>query len=818
MFAGFTYNAVKAAFGFNGSDSTGKVAFPAIQAAPSFSNSFPALFGHRFDIPCLIPCFVAGTPVTLSSGLNVAIEAVRVGDEVLAWDPAQRCVTTAAVTAVPVRPPVSELVEVALEDGRTIVCTPEHPIVTFVSDGVYRDRRAELLRVGDRVAANLPGVASANDLQLIDSGWSLEAGSFTFRLSSAVDVNRTLAFARIVGFIQGDASVSANTDLIKMNIGTRLDALALQKDIRLLVPSYNPVLQDYTTTVEYAPGKSRVHRVYALIAPVEVARAIIGLEGQSRGRRTVQDISWPGFVLDAQCPAPVVREFLGGLMGADGHTAYLLATHHLTHPHSFMLKVAVKMASTVSFDAALKRKMEALIPLFAQSDVAVRAQKAKVGTGEWQLAYVTADDALRCVRSIGFRYCHDKALKAEVWLAYQSHVRYLEQSVSTLYSEAEAKQEELVDAAQLAYGDRPLPPQQLASCARAAIAHAVQHVYGERALHRLELNAHLDTLTPVQPKKRRRTKKEQTERVRGGRDEIPVALDRESLMSADAFLASAGADQWFGVLDEEKEGEEEKAEQREPLTELKEAVNQQSKAVESSAAASKGLSSSPSLPSPPRRVRKYVGARENTALPVFHLRIVRVRRFCVDQPVQVYDLTINAATPYFVANGIVVHNCAIDQDPYFRLTRDAAPRLGYLKPALIHSKFFPALQGAQSKMSSSDENSAIFVTDSEAQIRDKILRFAFSGGGKTLAEHREKGGNVDVDVSYQWLTFFMEDDKRLEWVREEYSSGRMTSGEIKKELIDCIVPLVRAHQQAKAKVDDAMVKAFMTPRKLNCGR
>ena len=34
----------------------------------------------------------------------------------------------------------------------------------------------------------------------------------------------------------------------------------------------------------------------------------------------------------------------------------------------------------------------------------------------------------------------------------------------------------------------------------------------------------------------------------------------------------------------------------------------------------------------------------------------------------------------------------IVQDPYFRMTRDVAPRLGFKKPALIHSKFFPALQ------------------------------------------------------------------------------------------------------------------------------
>ena len=27
-----------------------------------------------------------------------------------------------------------------------------------------------------------------------------------------------------------------------------------------------------------------------------------------------------------------------------------------------------------------------------------------------------------------------------------------------------------------------------------------------------------------------------------------------------------------------------------------------------------------------------------------------------------------------------------------RMTRDVAPRLGYLKPALLHSSFFPAMQ------------------------------------------------------------------------------------------------------------------------------
>ena len=39
--------------------------------------------------------------------------------------------------------------------------------------------------------------------------------------------------------------------------------------------------------------------------------------------------------------------------------------------------------------------------------------------------------------------------------------------------------------------------------------------------------------------------------------------------------------------------------------------------------------------------------------------------------------------------------CAIDQDPYFRMTRDVAPRLHFPKCSLIMSRFFPALQVGQ---------------------------------------------------------------------------------------------------------------------------
>lgn len=100
--------------------------------------------------------------------------------------------------------------------------------------------------------------------------------------------------------------------------------------------------------------------------------------------------------------------------------------------------------------------------------------------------------------------------------------------------------------------------------------------------------------------------------------------------------------------------------------------------------------------------------------------------------------------------------CAIDQDPYFRLTRDVANQLKYAKPSLIHARFLDALQGPGSKMSASIENTAIKCSDSPKRILSKINQYAFSGGQATVEEHRAKGGDPEVDVSYQYLKFFLE--------------------------------------------------------------
>ena len=159
--------------------------------------------------------------------------------------------------------------------------------------------------------------------------------------------------------------------------------------------------------------------------------------------------------------------------------------------------------------------------------------------------------------------------------------------------------------------------------------------------------------------------------------------------------------------------------------------------------------------------------------------------------------------PTFFEKNRCLIPAAIDQDPYWRIQRDIAGTLGYEKTAAIHSKFIPALTGPEGKMSSSKPKTAIMLDDSPEEIEEKVRQYAYSGGGDTLEEHREEGADLSVDVSYQWLhNLFMQDDEELERIAKEYSSGEMTTGEIKKILIEELTEFLQEHQERKENADE----------------
>ena len=163
------------------------------------------------------------------------------------------------------------------------------------------------------------------------------------------------------------------------------------------------------------------------------------------------------------------------------------------------------------------------------------------------------------------------------------------------------------------------------------------------------------------------------------------------------------------------------------------------------------------------------------------------------------------------SNNFCLIPCAIDQDVYFRITRGIAPRLGFEKPAVIHSSFLPAMGGPSSKMSSSTGvEKTIFLTDTPGDIKSKINKFAFSAGGATVEEQRAHGADLRMDVSYQYLRFFMEDDAELARIGAAYDKGEMMTGEVKAALIKTLQDIVKDHQELRATITDEEIKYYMS--------
>ena len=150
---------------------------------------------------------------------------------------------------------------------------------------------------------------------------------------------------------------------------------------------------------------------------------------------------------------------------------------------------------------------------------------------------------------------------------------------------------------------------------------------------------------------------------------------------------------------------------------------------------------------------------------------------------------------------------AIDQDPYWRITRDIAAKLGFYKPAQIHSKFLPSLSRRISKMSSSKPETAIFTTD-EPEIVEKKVLSSFTGGQATVSLQKKLGANADICPVYGYLKYFFDNEKESVERYIRCKSGNLLCGECKSDLANdtrtFIIEFKRKREKAKDKVKDFM--------------
>lgn len=157
-------------------------------------------------------------------------------------------------------------------------------------------------------------------------------------------------------------------------------------------------------------------------------------------------------------------------------------------------------------------------------------------------------------------------------------------------------------------------------------------------------------------------------------------------------------------------------------------------------------------------------------------------------------------------NTPVLIPAAIDQDPYWRITRDIAEKMGYYKPAQIHSKFMPGLS-TNGKMSSSNPDTALFTTDNPETVEKKIKN-TLTGGQPTVALQRKLGGNADICTVYWYLNNLFDSEKESIERYKNCKDGNLLCGECKSDLITDLKPFLKNIQNQRERAKDK-IKEFM---------
>jgi aconitase A len=357
-------------------------------------------------------CLVEGTPVLLADGTSRRIESLPLEGGMRLIAPRADGQLEMAVQSERMDQGERECVSIVLEDGRSLTCTPDHRVLC--ADGRWV-RADELVFDVDRV---LVGPEAPTDEPGADEReYELRAGHRVFSMGTDRDRRCTLAFARLLGHLLSDGSISCHGQA-RMNVGQIFDRETVLNDVELLTGK-RPVGSPYDD------------RKWSIVLPKELSQSIQSLPGVRVGRRIDQPACLPDFVAAENCPVAVIREFLGGLFGADGH-APTLHRFGKSEDEASLEPPAYSQSAKPQFVDSTRQKMTRIIELLARCGVDVRgAAVREYPTRRSASTYPSArdgiarreirlelPDGLSFIERVGYRYCADKTLRASAAAVY----------------------------------------------------------------------------------------------------------------------------------------------------------------------------------------------------------------------------------------------------------------------------------------------------------------------------------------------------------------------------------------------------------------
>jgi intein/homing endonuclease len=309
-----------------------------------------------------------------------------------------------------------ECVKLTFEDGRTNICTPEHPILTSDNHWI---KAKDLIVDEQRVKSSVTyPVADFNEEMKECAGWSLRVGDLLFKTNTMENYKKTLVLAKLIGYLITDGHIGKYKygHTASMFLGHMIDVNSFLNDLKLLC------------NTKQTNFKNR--NLYSVRIPAALINHIVQMDGIIIGKKVMQPGTLPAFILDEDCPKPIVREFLGGLFGGDGHTC-VLGMHR--GKRDILSSISFSQTKNKVHLDSLTQMMNDIKKLLSRFDInKVTIQNFKETTyskGKAQLdennknyqltLHLDIDELIPFHEQIGFRYCCHKSQRLEAGVSYK---------------------------------------------------------------------------------------------------------------------------------------------------------------------------------------------------------------------------------------------------------------------------------------------------------------------------------------------------------------------------------------------------------------
>ena len=365
-------------------------------------------------------CHDGSTPITLTNGLSVRLDSLCENNghvNIMGWSEEKNGMIPSRQVAF-MDKGMRDCVELTFEDGRKLTCTEDHPILTSDNTWVHvKDVELNATKIKTSITCPLVDV---NEEIKECSDWKLQVGNILLQTNTHEEIMKTLAFARIIGLLITDGHMNSNTKIARLFIGHMLDVESILKDIELFC--------------EIKQTNFTMKNLFEIRIPAKLTNEIVQLSGLISGKKVNQPGTLPEFILDEKCPRPVVREFLGGMFGGDGHTC-VLGMHR--GKRDLLSSVSFSQTKTYEHRESLQTMFEDIQKLLAKCGIhnttIQKAKETSFSKNKFQLQdksdasnrsfqltlHLPIEQLIPFSEKIGFRYCCHKSQRLEAGVSYR---------------------------------------------------------------------------------------------------------------------------------------------------------------------------------------------------------------------------------------------------------------------------------------------------------------------------------------------------------------------------------------------------------------